>query len=88
MVEHNMETLQDEKHICKKTGGNFLDEEDRSIEDGKSFEEDSGEEEETKGDGHNTHTQRKLGLDISMIGLEKKHWKNQESDQRNVLSKK
>ena len=23
MVEHNMETLQNEKHQCKKTGGTF-----------------------------------------------------------------
>ena len=29
------------------------------------------EEEETEGDGHNTPTQRKLGLDISMIGARK-----------------
>ena len=49
----------------------FLDEEERSIEDEKSYEEDSVEEEETKGDGHNTPTQRKLGLDISMIGARK-----------------
>ena len=66
----------------------FLDEEERSIEDEKSFEENSVEEEETKGDGHNTPTQRKLGLDISMIGPEKKHWENQKSDQRKVLPKK
>ena len=51
----------------------FLDEEERPIEEGKSVEEDSeeDEEEETEGDGHNTPTQRKLGLDISMIGARK-----------------
>ena len=49
----------------------FLDEEERSIEDEKSFEEDSKEEEEAEGDGHNTPTQRKLGLDISMTGARK-----------------
>ena len=50
----------------------FLDEEERSIEEEKSVEEDSEEEEEeTEGDGHNTPTQRKLGLDISMIGARK-----------------
>ena len=49
----------------------FLDEEERSIEDEKSFEEDSVEEEETKGDGNNAPTQRKLGLDISMVGARK-----------------
>ena len=50
----------------------FLDEEERSIEEEKSFEEDFEEqEEETESDGHNTPTQRKLGLDISMIGARK-----------------
>ena len=52
----------------------FLDEIERSIEDEKSFEESSieeEEEEETKGDGNNIPTQRKLGLDISMIGARK-----------------
>ena len=49
----------------------FLDEEERSIEDEKSFGEDSEEEEETEGDGHKPPTQRKLGLDISMIGARK-----------------
>ena len=42
----------------------FLDEEERSIEEDSEQE----EEEEIEGDGHNTPTQRKLGLDISMIG--------------------
>ena len=47
----------------------FLDEEERSIEEERSVEEDSEEEEEeTEDDGHNTPTQRKLGLDISVIG--------------------
>ena len=51
----------------------FLDEEERSIEEERSVEEDSEEEEEeeTEGDGHNTPTQRNLGLDISMIGARK-----------------
>ena len=49
-----------------------LDEEERSIEEERSVEEDSEEEEEeTEGDGHNTATQRKLGLDIRMIGARK-----------------
>ena len=42
----------------------FLDEEERSIEEDSEQE----EEEEIEGDGHNTPTQRKLDLDISMIG--------------------
>ena len=41
----------------------FLDEEERSIEEDSEQEED-----EIEGDGHNTPTQRKLGLDISIIG--------------------
>ena len=68
----------------------FLDEEERSIEEERLVEEDSEEEEEeAEGDGHNTPTQRKLGLDISMIGARKETLgKNQESDQRTVLTKK
>ena len=50
----------------------FLDEEERSVEDERSYEEDSlVEEEETKGDGNNTPAQKKLGLDINMIGARK-----------------
>ena len=45
----------------------FLDEEERSIEEDSEQE----EEEEVEGDGHNTPTQRNLGLDISMIGPRK-----------------
>ena len=50
----------------------FLDEEERSIEEERSVEEDSvEEEEETECDRHNIPTQRKLGLDIIMIGARK-----------------
>ena len=67
-----METLQNEKHLCKKTGELFLDEEEISVEDENSYEEDSEvEEEETKGDGNSTPVQKKLGLDINMIGARK-----------------
>ena len=65
MLEHNMETLQNEKYLCKVEL--FLDEEERSIEEDSEQE----EEEEIERDGHNTPTQRKLGLDISMIGARK-----------------
>ena len=41
----------------------FLNEEERSIE-----EHSEQQQEEIEGDGHNTPIQRKLGLDISMIG--------------------
>ena len=48
----------------------FLDEEERSLEDERSFGESSIEEieEESESDGNNTETQRKLGIDINMIG--------------------
>ena len=47
----------------------FQDEEQRSIEDERSFAESSvEEEEEPKSDGKNTTTQKKLGLDINTIG--------------------
>ena len=47
----------------------FLDEEERSIEDERSFGESSvAEEEEPKSNGNNTTTQKKSSLDINMIG--------------------
>ena len=48
----------------------FMDEEEKSLEDERSFDESSIEEEEEipKSDGNNTETQKKLGLDINMIG--------------------
>ena len=65
----------------------FLDEEERSIEEEKSVEEDSEEEEEeTEGDGHNTPTQRKLGLDISMIGARKETLGKTRSQTKEMLS--
>ena len=50
----------------------FQDEEERSIEDKRYFGEssiDEDEEEEPKSDGNNTTAQKKLGLDINMIGV-------------------
>ena len=48
----------------------FLDEKERSLEDERSFGEISieEEEEEPKNDGNNTETQKRLGIDINMIG--------------------
>ena len=67
----------------------YLDEEERSIEDETSYEEDFVvEKEETQGDGNNTPVQTKLGLDINMIGAIKETLGNHESNQRNVVSKK
>ena len=48
----------------------FLDEEERSLEDERSFGETSIEEteEDSESDGNNTETQKKLGIEINMIG--------------------
>ena len=47
-----------------------MDEEEKSLEDERSFGESSIEEEEEKpkSDGNNTETQKELGIDINMIG--------------------
>ena len=74
MVENHTETLQKESIHARKQVGLFLDEEERSIEDERSFGESSVEEEEEvepKSDGSNTTTQKKLGLDVNMIGARK-----------------
>ena len=49
----------------------FLDEEEMSLGDERSFGESSIEEteEESESDGNNTETQKKLGIDINMIGV-------------------
>ena len=74
---------------ARKQAELFLDEEERSIEDEISYEEDSVvEEEETQGDGHNMPVQTKLGLDINMIWARKETLGKQESNQGNVFSKK
>ena len=49
----------------------FLYEEERSLGDERSFGKSSIEEiedDESEGDGNNTETQKKLGIDINMIG--------------------
>ena len=48
----------------------FLYEEEKSLEDERSFGESSieEEEEEPQSDGNNTETQKRLGIDINMIG--------------------
>ena len=60
MAEHYLETIQKEKHQCKKPVELFLYEEERSLEDERSFGESSIEEkeEESESDGNNTETQR------------------------------
>ena len=77
-----METLQKESIYARKQVDLILDEEERSIEDERSFGGSSiEEEEEPKSDGNNTTTQKKFGLDINMIGARKRNTgNNQESD--------
>ena len=62
----------------------FLDEEERSLEDERSFGESSIEEieEESESDGNNTETQRKLGIDINMIGAREETLGKQEVRQK------
>ena len=66
----------------------FLDEEERSLEDERSFGERSIEEieEESKSDGNNTETQKKLGIDINMIGARKETLGKTRSEARALSS--
>ena len=61
----------------------FLDEEERSIE-----EESEQEEEKIEGDGHITPTQRKLGLDICMIGAREETFGKARSQTQEMSSPK
>ena len=70
MAKHHLETLQKEEHLCKKTSWTLSAQRRKSLEDERSFGESSieEEEEEHKNDVNNTETQKKLGIDINMIG--------------------
>ena len=59
----------------------FLDEEERSIE-----EESEQEEDKIEGDGNNTSTQRRLGLDIGMIGAREETLGSTRSQTREMSS--
>ena len=63
----------------------FLDEEERSLEDERSFGESSIEEieEESESDGNNTETPKKLGIDINMIGAREETLGKKEVRQKN-----
>ena len=58
----------------------FLDEEENL-----SLERNDPEENSIEGDGNNTIEQRKLGLDIDMIGPEKMYWEGQEVRHKNCF---
>ena len=66
----------------------FLDEEERSLEDERSFGESSIEEieEESESDGNNTETQKKLGIDINMIGAREENLRKTRSETKELSS--
>ena len=67
----------------------FLDEEERSLDDERSFGESSIEEieqDESENDGNNTETQKRLGIDINMIGARKETLGETRSDTRALSS--
>ena len=57
-------------------------------EENMSLEQDELEENRIEGDGNSTIEQRKLDLDIGMIGTREETWNNKESDPRNAFSQK
>ena len=68
----------------------FLDKEEKSLEDERSFGESSieEEEEEPKSDGNNTETQKKLGIDINMIGAREETLGKTRSETKELSSPK
>ena len=66
----------------------FLDEEESSLEDDKSFGELSIKEimEASDDDGNNTETQKKLGIDINMIGAREKTLGRTRSETKSLSS--
>ena len=73
MAEQYLEMIQKKSIYSRKQVELFLDEEERSLEDERSFGESSIKEieEESECDGNNTETQKKLGIEINMIGARK-----------------
>ena len=70
MAKHYMEMIQEKSNYAINRVELFLDEEESSLGDEKSFGEISIMEivEGSEGDGNNTETQKRLGIDINMIG--------------------
>ena len=70
MAKHYMETIQEKSIYARSRVELFLDEEESSLGDEKSVGEISIMEivEGSEGDGNNTETQKRLGIDINMIG--------------------
>ena len=66
----------------------FLDEEEKSLEDDRSFGESCIEEEEEEPlrDGNNTETQKKLGIDINMIGTREETLEKIRSERKELSS--
>ena len=70
MAKHYMEMIQEKIIYARSRVEIFLDEEESSLGDEKSFGEISIIEivEFSEGDGKNTETQKRLSIDINMIG--------------------
>ena len=70
MAKHYMETIKEKSIYARSRVELFLDEEESSLGDEKSFGEIFIMEivEGSEGDGNNTETQKRLGIDINMIG--------------------
>ena len=84
-----METIQKESLYARRQVEPFLDEEERSLGEEKSFGESSIEEieeDESENDGNNTETQKKLGIDINMIGAREETSPRNESMERADLT--
>ena len=80
---------QHQEHLsARKQVELFLVEEEKSIEDERSFEESSVEEteEKPKSDGNNTATQKKLGLAINMIGAREETLEKTRSETKEMSS--
>ena len=88
MVEHHLETQQKKSIYTRKQDELFLDEEERSLEDERPFGETSIEETEEDPDsnGNITETQKKLGIDINMIGAGEETLGRTRSETKELLS--
>ena len=70
MAEYYLDTIQKKASMQEDKLSFFLDDEESSLGDDICFGERSFEElkEESESSGNNTETQKKLGIDINMIG--------------------
>ena len=88
MAKYHVETIQEVSIYARRRVDLFLDEEESSLEDDKSFGEISIKEivEGSEDDGNNTETQRKLGIDINMIGAREETLGRTRSETKEISS--